>query len=338
VALNLFNQALKIDPGFIDALDGKGSFYAYSGKYDSALYYYEEIDKIEPENLASVGGKGMTYLFKGNADSALKYWQNAKNRDPENPWMYLGLGQTYNYLKNEPAKGLFYFHKALDLGGASQPEINMHTAIGYFHIGNYIKALEFINSAIAQKPECKLFLMYDYVLFAQGNFNGALHYIDSTCNLNPCEQSCDIMRFYIYTTLKDFVKAEKFYHKAIDAGYKMNANDNIYLAFLYNQTGRRTESFRILKNSIRLDESLEETSNLRISAKNVRIAASYSIMGDTKKALKYLPRSGYFELFELYVNRGTINIKSFPGFENLKNDQEFKAIVKGTENQGVAVR
>ena len=339
LALNLFDQALEIDPEFISALQGKGAANAEAGNFDSALFYYEKIDKIDPRNSMSASGKGMIYLYSSQPDSALKYWQKSIELQKNNHWAHLGMGQTLMYLKNEPVKGLYYIHKAGELGGNSQPEINQHAAIGYFYIGDFIKALKYVNYALSRKQECKLFLMYDYILFAQGKHDAAFHFLDSTCSINACEQSCNIMRFYLYLTKREFAKAEKFYKMALDAGYKKNITDDIYIACLYKETGRRKEAFSILDELINRIEISVKSSPVPVDdITKLQIAAAWSIMGEKKKALNRLPESGTFNLLGLYFNQGVIDIKTFPGFDNLRNDPQFRAYIKRCDDEKAVLK
>lgn len=60
-----------------------------------------------------------------------------------------------------------------------------------------------------------------------------------------------------------------------------------------------------------------------------RLVAAYAMIGDYKKALGYLSELEKLGFFEYPVVLNT-----FPGFDNLRNESEFKAIVKRIrENQ-----
>ena len=145
------------------------------------------------------------------------------------------------------------------------------------------------------------------------------------------------MRFYIYTTQKEFEKAEQYYNKAVAAGYEQSNNDDIYVAYLYNETGRKKEALEILNNSIKRDkEELLRSQYLTwFSGTYLRLAAAWALLGDNKKALEYLSkiesaRSGLYET--------PYKIRTFPGFDKLRNDPEFKAILKRIENEKDSIR
>ena len=56
------------------------------------------------------------------------------------------------------------------------------------------------------------------------------------------------------------------------------------------------------------------------------------MLGENKKALEYLVQIEKLGLFEYPITL------SFPGFDNLRNDPEFKAIVKRIEDKRAANR
>jgi TolB-like protein len=335
LALNLFNQSLEIDPKYIEALDGKNQIFAETLNYDSVMFYSEKIQEIDPENYRGPSGKGLFYFYINKPDSAFKYLQKAFDLAPNDPWLNLIMGQLFFYFKHEIIKGLPYYQKAFDLGGDSWAEINQQVAVLFFYIGDYPKVLKYIKNTLSLRSECEYNIQYAYMFLIQGKYNEALHLLDSLCSINACEQKCDIMRFWIYTAQKEFEKAEKYYNRAMNSGYKRTEDDDIYIAFLYNSTGRKKEASSILNNFIKQDEislkgSLSEWSPY---IKNLRLAAAYAILGENRKALSYLmqlEKSGHLE--------GFYNINTFPGFDNLLKDPEFKAIVKRIEDQKASLR
>jgi TolB-like protein/Tfp pilus assembly protein PilF len=334
LAINLYNQALEIDPEYIDALDGKGMTYNEAGNYDSALFYYQKIEKIDPNNSAA-SGKAVIYMYSNKPDSAFKYSQIALDFAPNDPWTNLVMGQLLFFYKNEVIKALPYYQKAFDLGGDSWSEINANIAMVYLQIGDYPKALKYSKNALSLRSECDLINLYDHVFLAQGMYDVALHILDSTCSVNACEQKCDIMKFYIYTTQKEFGNAEKYYKKAINAGYKRSDDDDIYIAYLYKETGRKHEALSILNNSIIWNENSLKSNGelLGFKFKKLRLSAAYAILDENEKALRYLSEGEKTGLFEF-----AFTIRTFPGFDKLRGDPEFKSIIKRIEDKKEAIR
>lgn len=241
------------------------------------------------------------------------------------------MGHVYIFFKNEVSTGLSYYQKAYNLGGDQEPEINQLISNIYYYIGNYANALKYTDKAIFLRPECDLFIKYSYMLSVQGKFKEAFTYLDSTSNISACEQRCDIMKFHIYTELKEFKKAEEFYNGAIKAGYKQTEDDYLFISYLYNETGRKNEALSILNNFIKRNENLLNNSvrdwNFRITG--FRLSAAYAMIGEKEKALKYIT---YYnaKLEILFILN---NPESFPGFDSLRNEPEFKAFLQLIEDE-----
>jgi tetratricopeptide (TPR) repeat protein len=144
------------------------------------------------------------------------------------------------------------------------------------------------------------------------------------------------MRFKIYTSRKEIEEAEKYYVSALANGYNQNENDELYVAFLFNETGRQKEAMSILHNSVSRDEKLLKTeAKSRITAiiSTLRLAAAYAMMGEKKEAIKYLAA-----LEESLLIEYPYPVNLFPGFDNLRNDPEFKTIINKIENKKALIR
>jgi len=328
---NLYDQALKLDPECINALMGKSMVLTEASKFDSALYYSEKIIKIDPDNPYGFTGKGYTYQYWGRFDSALKYYQKAIEIAPDDYWCDLALGQLF-FMKNDAVNALSYMQKANELGGEYEAEINHNISWVFFNIGEYEKAKKYVKRGLAIRSECRLLMDYCYLYYAQGKYDAALLVLDSICNIDPCEVNCDMMRFYIYTSSKEYDKAEECYKKAIGNGYKRTEEADIYIACLYKNTGREKEALSILDEFIETNEGLLSKVANNIIAKS-RLCASYAILGNQKKVMEYI-----WDLERGEYQFSYINLNTFPGFDNLRSDPEFAKYLNRTEEEKSEIR
>jgi len=331
LALNLYDKALKIDPDYRNALEGKSMTYNEIGNIDSAMVYSKKLISIDKEYSVGYASIGRIYMNLNKTDSALKYMQKAVEINNKDPFGYLIMGQLYSNRQNDFIRALPYFQKAYDLGGDSWSEICDNISWQFMRIGDYGRALKYCMEAFSLRPECSILNRYGIILANNSNYEAALSYLDSTCSVNACEQYCDITRFYIYTTFRKYDLAQKFLDKAIKSGYKSKGNDNIYIGCLLKETYREKESLSILKQGIKQDEeylkigkNYEATYFVR-----VRLTAAYAMLGDKERTLQNLTELEREGLIEF-----PCSIVTFPGFDNLRNEPEFKAIVKRIrENQ-----
>ena len=342
IGINFFNEALKIDPDYLDALVGKGGAYSLAGKYDSAMIYYEKVIKIDGEDRYVLGGLGEIYMGSYMTDSAVKYFQKLVEVSPNDPYSNIGLGRVLVVGQFDVIKGLPFLQKAIEIGGNSLSEPLLYIGNAYFIIGEYTKALKYFKKTLLLEPSwCGINRFYSNILFIQGRYQEALNFLDSIQNFSPCQNSSDVMRFYYYTFQRDFKNAEVYYNKSLNSG-KSYFNEceiylDVYFNYLLKETGRKNEAVKRINNSIKRYETDMMNFNRQWSGMNSRIdklllAASYAMLGENKKALDYLSQLEKFGLFEYPITL------AFPGFDNLRNNPEFKAIVKRIEDQRAAVR
>jgi len=269
-------------------------------------------------------------------EDALKYFLKLE-KTASNYWINLTIGQIFCFLKDEMIKGFSYFQKAVDMGGYSEPEINYNIAGAFKCIDYYSKAKKYLEDALSLRPECNLIQYAAFGIYMAGEKDKALDYLDSIVNITPCEQICDLMRFRIYAAEKEFEKAEKYYNEAVAAGNVQSDDDDIFLSYLYMETGRRKEALTILNRIIVQNESMLRVDDFlsRYSTMHLRLAAAYAMLDEKMKAIKYLSgieaeRSGLFEW--------PYRIRTFPAFDKFRDDPEFNAIVKRIEDEQAAIR
>lgn len=345
LAFNLLNQALHVDPEYIDAITEKSRLFSQTGKYDSALFYIEKIKAIDPENINFYTQKGNYFFYNNVPDSALKYFLKVDEINPNDIWIKLVLGQIYIYGKKDIIKGLSYYQKSIDLGGASQPEIDQNISWVYANIDYYSKAEKYLKKALSITSECQIILFYNSIILNEGNYDRAFHFLDSICDVTACQQNCDLMRFYIYSTQRDFEKAEKLCKAVLNAGYKReDAFDlyikkadetDLYIGYLYNETGRKKDAVAILNKFIQKDENALALNKSAwvYSMLNLQLAAAYALIDDHKNALLHLT-----EVEKASPGEWTFKAKSFPGFDKLRNNPEFNSILKRIEDKKADLR
>ena len=341
IAANCFNEALRIDPDYVDAKAGKGFIYTQAGKYDSARVYFDEILKIDRENNGALIGLAYIFLDNNKPDSAIKIYRKILDISPNLFDANYELGQCLLFYQNNVIEGLPFYQKAYDLGGSSQASVLLNIGLACFYLGEYPKALKYIKKTLSMESSWCWMVRNSYnILYIQGNYNEALNFLDSIQNFTTCGNVCDLMRFYYYTSKRDFKKAEIYLDKAKafdDSYWKRELENDVYVNYLLKETGRENEALKGLKNSIKYYEAdMLKKGSLSMpiirAIDRLKLAASYAMLGENKKALKYLSLLEKFGLFEYPITL------SFPGFDNLRSDPEFKAIVKRIEDQRAATR
>jgi len=332
VAMNLLNQALKIDPGYSDALSSKGWVHLEGGEYDSALYYFNKTIELYPDNFFPYGGKGSLYLSRLNEpDSAYKYISKAYELAPNFPWNNILFGQYYQDAVKDYIKAIHFYQRAYELGGENDLIIRL-IGILYLEIGYYDVSLKYYKQALQLSQRCSNINWIRWNFSFQGNNEEALQFLDSICDITACEQECALSRFHFLSMKKQFDQAEHQYSIFLNTGGIPFYWDSIYLAYVYKELGRNNEAKAILFNARKSIEN--QLSQNRYFNRVAWLSVIHAIMDEKEVSLKYLSESLDFKQWFTWFEFLTI----CPIYENLHDDPEFKAIVQRAQDKKEAIR
>ena len=342
-AHDLFDQALKVDPNYVLAIVGKGQTFNAEGKHDSAFIYADRALALDPEFNRSFGLKGYCYFLTGKNDLALDHFFKAISLPPKDDfwlWYHVAIGQVYRRVGND-AKALPYLRKGLEIGSQYLPSAYGDLAGSYFNLGDYGRAEQYLGESLELEVSCWVIERYSWLLTVQGNYQEALQFADSSCPEVGCKRECSSQLFQASLLLKEFEKAEQYFYQWQNAGPQGGFIDhfmNYGIGYVYYQLGKTEEADKIFAEQIEILESASdlEWSNFFEGPRNslLHLSRIHAFMGDKKEALKYLAE---------YAKKGFIlGWRDFllidPFFESLRDDPEFKAIVKRAQNEQAALR
>jgi len=161
----------------------------------------------------------------------------------------------------------------------------------------------------------------------QGKFKEALQFIDSTCHQGEYQWDCSKALFQLSWLLGDFEKAEQYWDQWQSSGYRHE------IGYVYHHFGKTEEADKAITEAIKGLESevVRENRNIRT---NLTLSRIYAFKGNRVEALKYLAE---------YAKRGFTQgwhdfILIDPFFESLRDDPDFKAIVKEAQEEKAALR
>jgi len=333
LALNLANQALEYDPDYTGALLVKSRCYYFLGNRDSSFYYAKKTLGLDPENPKALNEMAHYYFYTNASDSALKYWKKTLEYPSleERYWSYLGIGQVLFFQKNRVIESLPYYQKALEAGGDTIAGINMNIGMLFYAIGDYEKAYSYARKALYISPTCNYAREAFTFLLGGKNYEKTLHFIDSVKNVIPCEQLCNVMRVHLFTVLRLYDSASVYLNR-IDIRYFDNAD--LYYNYFLIETGKRNEAYPNIKFLATLQERLSSTGKIPWFSQNYEIvAACYALLGEREKCLKTLS-----ELEKIGCSNAPYGYNIFPGFDYLRSDPEFTAIINRLEANKTAIR
>lgn len=93
-AINNYATAVKIDPGFIDAIDNLGLSYRHAGKLDSAEYWYNKSIELYPQGIMARQNLAYIYMGADKIAEAAELYKVIIKLDPKDPEGFFGLANV----------------------------------------------------------------------------------------------------------------------------------------------------------------------------------------------------------------------------------------------------
>jgi len=81
-AIKLYDQVLKIDPGSVEALNGKGLAFNKLGRYEDAISWFDNALRIEPTSAQVLNNKGISLANLDRFEEAITLFDKAIKIDP----------------------------------------------------------------------------------------------------------------------------------------------------------------------------------------------------------------------------------------------------------------
>lgn len=159
-----FNDALKQDPGWQQALNSIAWVYFFEGSYDSALVYIRKNQELNPDFFQPYRLEGLISLQQGKGIESLTLFQKAAELSGNNPEELAYLGYAYARLGNSTAA-----EKIIDGLQQLQGESKMLSfPIAMVYAGYHDKAKTFEYLDIARRENTADIMLVD--VFPQFDF------------------------------------------------------------------------------------------------------------------------------------------------------------------------
>ena len=81
-AIKLYDRVLKIDPGSVEALNGKGLAFNKLGRYEDAITWFDNALKIDPTSAQVLNNKGISLSNLDRFEEAITLFDKAIKIDP----------------------------------------------------------------------------------------------------------------------------------------------------------------------------------------------------------------------------------------------------------------
>ena len=330
-AIPYFEKAIELDPVFALAHADIAIAYAFLDIYqvekrysDKIAYYADKALLLDPKLPQSLIAKATFHNIRGEYELALPYLEKALEYHPNSSRIINILADFYTRFVPDTEKYLEYALMGIDLEIAAHDSVE--TSYIYLHLSNALMQTGFVNEAenyldisLQYNPENSYAkLLRPYILLAGGS---SLQQTKELLmeELKELGVICYFMQDYesalgYFSQMFEIVKAQ---------GLDLYDGEKAKMGLILAELGRTEESKEYFQ------EYLEFAENDPSIYKSLSLAAYYSYMGDTERALAYMEQFSQQEKYPYwYILFMGIDDPLFKSVDDLP---EFQKIIRKIE-------
>jgi len=338
------DKALEIDPESPGVNLGKANAFLIDCTEDAqhlkvpnwdSIHYYADIAlQLDPEYAEAYGMKGNVYDEQGMNDKAIEYLSKAIDLSPNDRELNLKLAEILNGSEKtqiDLIRGMTYLRKTIGTYNDSDPNKAYQIAAYYDFLDEFSKAEKHYLKSMKLGMTLPSYRAYSAFLILHGKPWEAIWFIDSVY-MDQTDRTSLTRRIWGYIEINEFEKAERYYEKILDGGFRILRGDSIRLGYMYLETNREAHAKSILS-------TIREQIEIRLSDRKhfwdlYDLCMIHAILNEAKEALRYLS-----EIEEFYVLMNYQKyIESSIVFSNIRNTPEFRAIMERSKAKNEATR
>ncbi|MGD0059758.1 MAG: tetratricopeptide repeat protein [Verrucomicrobiia bacterium] len=271
-------EALRIKPGFINALDNLATLALFQGQLSNAVRWSEVAIKTDPRDATAYRNLGMFSLLQSNLNKSLAMTLKASQLDPPDPQTYANLAAAFLSL-GRYSEGIVASERAIELGPDLVDAYNNLGAI-YFAQSNFPSALAAYEEAMTavERNERKR---------GRNSARSLFHFISLQGGPPRSTKPTGMAELYYNTAL--VLSAQAKYNDALNLLKKAVARDPNYapayyhIAAIYFDRGAFPQALEPTQEAIRLDPTLQDAYSL--------IALTLEHLGKWSEACTYLKQA-----------------------------------------------
>jgi TolB-like protein/Flp pilus assembly protein TadD len=300
---------------------------------DTALFFFNKALELDPTLAEAYSARGIFYNEKDQRQKAIDDLGKAISLSPNNSVGYLGLGSIY-FDSNDIINSLINLKKAEKLERAESGLAAIYSRLSwtYLSAGDLQKAelycykVQQLNLIL---PNVEL-----WFLEIQGKWEDLLTTAEKYIALQPEDGSAYGYKANALLGLGRISEAEDFERKSIEySGTDINNAHRVGIILWMN--GKKDEAMEYFNKQISFcTESIRQKDPYGSVGAAYDLAGVYAFLGNKEEAYKWLreyEKNGFSSGIHEYI-------KVDPLFDNLRNDEEFKEIVKRANEKAAEIR
>jgi tetratricopeptide (TPR) repeat protein len=299
---------------------------------DTALFFFNKALELDPTLAEAYSARGFYYYEKDQKQKAMDDLEKAISLSPNNLMGYFGLGLIYSE-SNDYINALINLKKAekLERAGSDLAFIYARLFQTYISVGDLQKAELYCNKV--QQLNLHLPVLELWLLEMQGKWEELLVAAEKYLALQPEDGSMYGYKADALLGLGRISEAEDCIRTSVKY-YGTDINSAHRVGIILWMNGKKEEAMEYFNKQITFcTESIRKKDPYRLSAP-YDLAGVYAFLGNKEEAYKWLR-----EYEKLGFTAGIHEfIKVDPLFDNLRNDEEFKEIVKRANEKAAEIR
>lgn len=113
-AVKLFDRAIRTDPSFYKAYNGKGIVLCFKGNYKEGMALISKALEMKPDFAYANFNMALAYKLQKDFRQALVWFDKTISYDPKDTWSYFGIACIYAEWK-DAGKTVEYLKKAIEI-------------------------------------------------------------------------------------------------------------------------------------------------------------------------------------------------------------------------------
>lgn len=216
-AIELFDEAVRLNPGLAEAYLKRGGAYAVLGELDNALHDYSESIRLSPLQPNAYFVRGLLFILLGQYNEAVADLNQVIRLDPQNVQAYRFRGISHSYLE-EFGLAIEDYTRAIELDSSLIEALGARGII-YWRLGQVENALTDFTSSIDLLPDDpSAYNTRALVHVSAGNLEQALADANRALELSPSAAYILDTRAYVYLKSADYENAKLDYEAIFAQG------------------------------------------------------------------------------------------------------------------------
>ena len=268
-AIRDLDRVIELDPSYTDAYSNRGLAYLRKGDLDRGIRDLDQVIKLNPGLVGAYHNRGTARRTKGNLDLAIADYNQIIKLNPRSPEAYYNRGITYQ-IKGELDLAIDDYNQTVKLNPRHALAYN-NRGSAYQVKGELDLAIDSYNQAIKVNPsDAQAYNNRGSTYLRKGEYDRAIRDFDKVITLNPKYAQAYNNRGSAYQAKGESEQAIGDYNQAI----KLNPrHDKAYYnrGLSYKSQGQHDKAIRDFEKALQLAQANGNQSFAKYIQSNLKL-------------------------------------------------------------------